>query len=139
YLFNLREQRKKIAEALHISVTDPATAMYAEDFIDLHVERKQAISAADPWSGEWEPVKNEDLSEILQESLGLDLEVVNPMVTRPVITMPLPRRVQGQWSPDEVSHKGIDEFVLSDEEKEIIRKRDEKLAKEAEELKAVAP
>lgn len=139
YLFNLREQRKRIAEALHISVTDPATAAYAEDFIDLHVERKQAIPAADPWSGEWEPVKNEDLSEILQESLGLDLEVVNPLVTRPVITMPLPRRVQGQWSPEEVSHKGIDEFVLSDEEKEIIRKRDEKLAKEAEELKAVAP
>jgi hypothetical protein len=139
WVFNLREQRKQIAEALHISAMDPATAAYAEDFVDLHIERKQALPAADPWSGDWEPVLTSDIAEVLNESLGLDLEVVNPLVTRPVITMPLPRRAQGQWSVDQVSHKGISEFILSDEEKEIIRKRDERLAKEAEEIKAVAP
>jgi hypothetical protein len=139
YLFNLREERKRIADALHIDVASSTAAMYAEDFNTLEIERKQAVSASDPWSGEWEPVLVDDLAEILNESLSLDLEVVNPLVTRSVITMALPRRAQGRWSADEVSHKGISNFVLSDEEKEIIRKRDEKLAKEMEERKALIP
>lgn len=139
YVFDLREQRKKIADALHIPVTDPRVAMYAEDFVDLQIERKQAIPALDPWSGNWEPLNSADVGEILEESIGSDLEIVNPMVTRPVITMALPRRAQGAWTKEIASHKRISEFVLSDEEKEIIRLRDEKLLKEAEERQARIP
>lgn len=139
YVFELREQRKKIAAALHLPEADPRVAAYAEDFVDLHVERKQAIPATDPWSGAWEPVPTEDLADILDESLAFDMEIVNPLVTRPVITMPLPRRAAGVWVKDVASHKRISEFVLSDEEKELIKKRNEKLAEEAEKLKEQLP
>ena len=139
YVFNLYEQRKKVAEALHLPISDPRVRQYAEDFIDVHVERKQAMPSTDPWSGEWETVSADDLAEILDESLGFDLEVVNSVVTRPVITMPLPRRAQGTWGKEEASHRRISDFELSAEEKELIRKRDEKLAKEIEERKAKLP
>ena len=139
YVFNLYEQRKKVAEALHLPLSDPRVRQYAEEFIDLHVERKQAIPSADPWAGEWESVSTDDLAEILNESLGFDLEVVVAAVTRSVITMPLPRRAQGIWGKEEASHRRISDFELSVEEKELIRKRDEKLAKELAERKAKLP
>ncbi|MCA9035153.1 MAG: hypothetical protein KDA91_08490 [Planctomycetaceae bacterium] len=139
YVFDLREQTKKIADALHIPASDPRAARYAEDFVEIHVERKQALASLDPWAGEWEPVLVEDLAEILEESLGFDLEIVDPRVTRPVITMPLPRLAQGRWSNSQASHKLISDFELSEEEKELVRKRDEKLAQEAAERKAKMP
>lgn len=139
YVFELREQRKLVAAALHLPEADPRVAAYAEQFIDLHVERKQAIAAADPWSGEWESIPTEDLADILDESLAFDMEIVNPLVTRPVITMPLPRRAAGLWSKEVASHKRISEFVLSEEEKELIKKRNEKLAEEVEKRKAALP
>lgn len=138
-IFDLREQRKKMAEALQMNPGDPAVAQYAEDFAEIHIERKQAIPAQDEWSGEWQEVLVEDLEESMSESLGFDLEIVNPMVTRPVITMPLPRRVSGRWGKKEASHTQLENFVLTAEEQELIRKRDEKLAREAEERKAKLP
>jgi hypothetical protein len=138
-VFDIREQRKRVAEALHLPPSDRRVAEAAKDFVDLHIERKQARPGPDPWSGDWEPLPLEDIAEVLDESLGFDLEIVNPAVTQSTITMPLVRRAAGKWDKDTASHRRLIEFVLSEEEQELIRKRDEELARQAEERKARMP
>lgn len=130
-IFDLQEQRRILREALHLS-SDYREAQQLIQFVDLVVERRRK-QGPDAWD-DWEKVSSEDLGEILKISFGIDQDIVSPAVTRNTITMPLPRRATGQWSPEEASHPRVENFELSAEEKKLINKWNqrvtERLAKE---------
>jgi hypothetical protein len=109
------------------------------DFVNLQIERKRAVPGVDPWAGEWESLPLDSVAEILKSSLAFDMEIVAQSVTRAEITMPLPRRATGRWTPQDASHKLLEDFQLSEEEQEIINAYNEKLRQEAEKLKAQLP
>lgn len=134
-IVDLREQRQKIREALHITGDFQSIQQYV-DYQQIHIERMQHRDGA--W-GDWEEVKLEDVGEILLESLGQDVDIVSPVVTRPELTMPLPRRATGQWLDDEVSHSSIIDFELSPEEQEMQNRIDAMMQADAERAQAFAP
>jgi len=136
YVFDLYEQAQQIANALNVS--GQAGVSYV-DFVDLEIQRKRSVPGADPWTGEWEDLSIDDVGEILNDSLGADLEIVNPSVTRAEITMPLPRRAAGEWTPADASHDRLDNFALSKREQELINAWNEKLREEAGKVNAKLP
>ena len=139
-VIDLRKQRRAIADALHLSGGMQQTQQFV-DYIDLHIERKEMQEEGDPWSGDWEPLSNEDIFEILAESrlMGTDPDIVSPAITRKTITMPLPRRAAGVWQPFEASHKLVENFELSQEEKALINQMNALIAEKAAEAQAQLP
>ncbi|MEZ6061163.1 MAG: hypothetical protein R3C19_12430 [Planctomycetaceae bacterium] len=136
---DLREQRKAISDALHIPASNVQATQRYISYVELHVERKEAIAGPDPWAGEWEPLRREDYAEILTESLGVDRDIVAPAVTRNTITMPLPRRAAGVWRAEEASHNRLENFELSPEEQDLINKMNELILERAEEAREMLP
>lgn len=136
YVFNMYKQAQQIAEAMNLPGDQ---AIRLVDFVNLQIERKRAVPGADPWAGDWEPLPLDSVAEILKSSLAFDMEIVAQSVTRAEITMPLPRRATGRWTPQDASHKLLEDFQLSEEEQELINAYNEKLRKEAEKLKAQLP
>lgn len=137
-IVDLRQQRNILRKALHLKGGYQVAQQYV-DYVDIIVERKQMIDANDPWAGEWEPVSSEDLGEILKESFGIDRDIVSPAVTRSTITMPLPRRATGTWSPDEASHPRLEQFELDAKEKELIDRLNKKMKDMLAKAKADQP
>ncbi|MFM7830774.1 MAG: hypothetical protein ACKPJD_03250, partial [Planctomycetaceae bacterium] len=136
YVFNMYKQAQQIAEAMNLSGDQ---AIRLVDFVNLQIERKRAVPGVDPWAGEWEQLPLDSVAEILKSSLAFDMEIVAQSVTRAEITMPLPRRATGRWTPQDASHKLLEDFQLSEEEQEIINAYNEKLRQEADKLKAQLP
>ncbi|MCA9083882.1 MAG: hypothetical protein KDA81_07490, partial [Planctomycetaceae bacterium] len=136
-IVDLQKQRNIIRDALHLS-GDYQVAQQHIQYVDLLVERRQKLDGSNQW-GEWEPMSSEDLGEILEESLGIDRDVVSPAVTRNTITMPLPRRAAGVWTAEEASHPRVEDFELSAEEKALIDKFNQMVTERAEEEKLIAP
>ena len=134
-IVDLREQRQIIRDALHIT-GDYRSIQEHVDYQQIHIERMLRQDGA--W-GDWEEVKLEDIGEVLLESLGQDVDIVSPVVTRPELTMPLPRRATRQWLDDEVSHSMITDFELSSEEQEMQNRIDAMLQADAERAQAYAP
>ncbi|MBI1314459.1 hypothetical protein GC176_24465 [bacterium] len=96
------------------------------EFWDFELERKTAIpGAADPWSGNWEPVDVEVAVELLART-DFDIDVVSDEYRDSVFTMPLPYRVTGDWDtasgPDGqrilASHPRIKRLLTENEKKE---------------------
>lgn len=135
-VFDLYKQTNMLAEALHIPAKDGQRYI---DFVNLEIQRKAAVPGADPWAGEWEQLSLKDIAEILEEAAYNDRDIVNPSVVRSEITMPLPSRAAGNWTPANASHKRLEEFQLSDEEKELIDRHQAKLLEEANKMKAMLP
>ncbi|MFN9721541.1 MAG: hypothetical protein ACK58L_22820, partial [Planctomycetota bacterium] len=135
-VFDLYQQTIALAEALHIPEEEAAQYI---DFVNLQIERKRAVVGPDPWAGAWEPLSLDEVGEILELSLGTDPDIVQPAVVRPEITMPLPRRRSGEWSANNASHRRLENFELSAEEKEVIEKHKQKMLEEAQKLKATLP
>ena len=135
-VFDLYKQTNMLAEALHIPAKDGQRYI---DFVNLEIQRKAAVPGADPWGGEWEQLSLKDIAEILEEAAYNDRDIVNPSVVRSEITMPLPGRAAGNWTPANASHKRLEEFQLSDEEKELIDRHQAKLLEEANTMKAMLP
>jgi hypothetical protein len=135
-VFDLYKQTNMLADALHIPAKDGQRYI---DFVNLEIQRKAAVPGADPWAGEWEELSLKDIAEILEEAAYNDRDIVNPSVVRSEITMPLPGRAAGNWTPANASHKRLEEFQLSDEEKELIDRHQAKLLEEANKMKAMLP
>ncbi len=135
-VFDLYRQTNMLAEALHIPAKDGQRYI---DFVNLEIQRKAAVPGGDPWAGEWEQLPLKDIAEILEEAAYNDRDIVNPSVVRSEITMPLPARAAGNWTPANASHKRLEEFQLSDEEKDLIDRHQARLLEEANKLKAMLP
>ena len=134
-IVDLQEQRRKIREALHIT-GDFSEIQHFVDYQQIHIERMEHQNGT--WS-EWEEMNLEDIGEVLTESLGQDVDIVSPAVTRPELTMPLPRRAAGDWLDEEVSHSMITEFELSEEEQEMQNRIDAMLAADAQKARDAMP
>jgi len=137
---NLRKQRIAIAKALHLDGSDIAGVQRYLDYKEIHIERQEYSHGK--WS-EWERVRLGDLVEVLDETLGSDVDIVNPAVTRSVITMPLPRRAAGNWIPGQASHSRLENFELDPDERDMINRivaiTAQKAAEVAEEEESLTP
>ncbi|MBM81343.1 MAG: hypothetical protein CMJ78_12235 [Planctomycetaceae bacterium] len=93
-VFPLREQANIIAKALNMEIA--SRAIEEIDFIDFELERQTARAGANPWTGKWEKV-NFDVALSVLDKVDFDVDVVDAALTDYVFTMPLPRRVAGDW------------------------------------------
>lgn len=117
-----RRQADRFAKARH----EPISRSYdALEYLDFQLERKTAVAGADPWSGPWEPVNVKLAMEVVRDA-DFEDDVVEASITNPVVTMPLPRRVQGSWDAW-ANHPLLANFALSDEGKELQRLMTEQL------------
>lgn len=114
------------------------------EFWDFELQRKVAIpGAADPWSGNWEPVDIEVAVEILNRT-DFDVDVVSDEYRDSIFTMPLPYRVTGAWDTATsfdgtrilASHPRI-KRLLTEKEKAEQEARAAALIRAAEEAKAI--
>lgn len=137
-IFPLLDQIRSAAQALHLPQNDPQLAA-SIDFIGFEIQRKKAVPGADPWSGEWESISTDEIGKVLETSLGFDLDVVHPGVTRSEITMPLPRTAAGKWTLADASHRKLDDFKLDEEEQQLVDRYQAKLLEEIEERKKLIP
>lgn len=134
---DLKKQRDILRNALHLSAGYQEAQAYIQ-YLDLSVERRQKDTETNQF-GDWVEVTSEDLGEILEDSFGIDRDIVSPAVTRNTITMPLPRRAAGQWLPQEASHPRVENFELSPEEKELIDKYNQQVKTKMEQAKLDIP
>ena len=136
YVFNLYAQARQMAEALNLPGNQAQSRV---QLVNFEVQRQRAIPGADPWAGQWENVSVDALSEILEASEGFDMDIVLPAVIAYEVSMPLPRRAAGRWTPENASHKLLEEFELSEDEQKVINLMNENLRKEAEKRNAMIP
>jgi hypothetical protein len=111
-VFPVKDQIRKFAEAIQRPFGEAARAF---DIIDFQLERQELVSPADGKWGEWSTVDRAAAEQVLTVADGFDPEVVAGTVTNSVMTMPLPRRVFGQWVRD-ITHPALERFQLSDNE-----------------------
>ena len=132
-ILDLQKQREFVRQSLHLEGSYE-TVQNEILYLDVLVERREGADG----TGEWEPVSREDLAEILKESIGTDRDIVSQAVTRNSITMPLPRRAAGVWQPAEASHPRVEEFELSEKERELIDQYNQLVAAEIEQEEEAA-
>ena len=134
FVVDIQEQRARIRKALKLGSSFQEAQQHIR-YTDIQVQRRQRQETINPWST-WEDLSSEDLGEILEDSFGIDRDIVSPGVTRNTLTMPLPRRSTGRWPAKEVSHPLVEDFELSAREQELIDNYNEVVTKKAEEQKA---
>jgi hypothetical protein len=115
-VFDLKRQLKLIGKAM--SDLQQESNLDNVSFLDIEIQRQSAVQGDDPWSREWEPVDIETTLDVLREALDLDADIVDIRISDYVITMPLPMRGYGFWTPEVASHPRIENFQLSDSEME---------------------
>lgn len=108
-VFPLREQIEKYQAAIHRPFQSAANAFDIRDFV---LERQMKLPGEDQWSA-WSPVDMEIANDILTKANGFQVDLVDSTITNPVITMPLPARVTGEWR-ETATHPAIKDFELSD-------------------------
>jgi len=115
-VFDLKRQLKLIGKAM----SDPQQESNLNNvsFLNIEIQRQSAVKGDNPWSSEWEPVDIETTLDVLRESIDLDADIVDVRISDYVITMPLPMRGSGLWTPKVASHPRIENFQLSESEME---------------------
>jgi hypothetical protein len=130
-----RTQLEKLARALNLNTT--AEAMQYLQFDDFEIERQRAVRGLNPWpegDDAWEKVDQQVAVDLLtKEAANWDLEVVQTEVTDATFTMPLPARLLGYWTADEVSHPRLEAWRLKEEEKIKEAEKNAKLLESANE------
>lgn len=133
-IVNLRNQRQELSKSLHIKGIQNTQVFV--DYQQMHIERQEFQHGA--WS-EWEQLRLDDVGEILGESLGQDIDIVSPAVTRDSITMPLPRRAAGRWQDHQASHQKLINFTLDPDEQQMMNQILAVMASDAEEARRGQP
>lgn len=131
-VFPLGDQLDELVKAMHENKPKAAELI---EFMDFEVERQVAQPGDKPWSGKWEKVDFQATLELL-ERVDFDTELVDLAYTDAVFTMPLPRRVIGNWKKF-ASHPLIK--AMSDEQVELQANLAQRMAEKAEELKKDEP
>ncbi len=116
------KQRELVSRSLHLPISDPQVKN-ALVYVDFHVQRQEATRGGDPWGGDWHDVDVQIARNIVRTADGRDDDVVSRDVTDPGITMPLPPRLLQPWG-EEASHPRIENFQLSESQKERQRLKD---------------
>ncbi len=126
-VFPLGDQLDELVKAMHENKQKAAELI---DFMDFEVERQVAQSGDKPWSGKWEKVDFQATLDFL-DRVDFDTEVVDLAYTDAVFTMPLPRRVIGNWKKF-ASHPLIK--VMTDEQVELQAQITSRMVEESEKL-----
>ncbi|MEO2031013.1 MAG: hypothetical protein ABGZ35_02900, partial [Planctomycetaceae bacterium] len=129
-VFPIKKQGNEIRSALALPNTYPTSRLV--ELIDFQLERKTAVAGPNPWSGDWQPVDMQTAEDILQQTSSFETDVVPNGITDPTVVMPLPARLTGIWKK-KASHPRVDSFELSEDERELLRKRNEAILKRHEE------
>lgn len=82
---------------------------------DFEIQRQQARSEDNPWTGKWETLDLDNAIKVLQKSFDIEQDSVPESLLNPVITMPLPRRVLGIWG-QYATHPVLKTYGLSEEQ-----------------------
>lgn len=115
-VFPLGDQLDELVKAMHEQRQKAADFV---TFLDFEVERQVAQPGDKPWSGPWEKVDLQATLDLL-DRIEFDTDVVDPVFTDSVFTMPLPQRVIGKWKTklkDWASHPLIK--TMTDEQAEL--------------------
>lgn len=131
-VFPLGDQLDELVKAMHENKQKAAELI---DFMDFEVERQVALPGDKPWSGKWEKVDLQATLDLL-ERVDYDTEVVDLAYTDAVFTMPLLRRVTGNWKKW-ASHPLIK--AMSDEQVELQAQLTQRMVEEAEAMKKDEP
>ncbi len=132
-IFPLGDQLEEMFKTMHEQKQQLAGRI---TFLDFDVERQVAQAGDKTWSGPWEKVDLQATLDLL-DRIELDADLVDPVYTDNVFTMPLPRRI-GRWktkSKDWASHPLIK--TLTDAEAELQAQLNNRLVEEAEKKKVV--
>lgn len=124
-VFPLGDQLDELVKAMHENKQKAAELI---DFMDFEVERQVAQPGDKPWSGNWEKVDFQATLDLL-DRVDFDTEVVDLAYTDAVFTMPLPRRVTGNWKKW-ASHPLIK--VMTDEQVELQAQMTLRMVEESE-------
>lgn len=96
-----------------------AEGIASVEVVDFRIQRQKAVAGDNPWpDNTWQDVSLDRADEVLAES-GLAADLVNVGVTDPVYTMPLPTRLDGDYSETIVSHPLLKDFQLSPEMRKL--------------------
>lgn len=126
-VFPLGDQLDELVKAMHENKQKAAELI---EFMDFEVERQVAQPGDKPWSGKWEKVDFQATLELL-DRVDFDTEVVDLAYTDAVFTMPLPRRVIGNWKKF-ASHPLIK--IMTDEQVELQAQITSRMVEESEKL-----
>lgn len=132
-VFPLGDQLDELVKAMHEQRQKAADFV---TFLDFEVERQVAQPGDKPWSGPWEKVDLQATLDLL-DRIEFDTDVVDPVFTDSVFTMPLPQRVIGRWktkTKDWASHPLIK--TMTDEQAELQAQLNARLVEEAAKKKA---
>lgn len=127
--FPLGDQLDELVKAMHEQKQKVADFI---TFLDFEVERQVAQPGDKPWSGAWEKVDLQATLDLL-DRIEFDTDLVDPVFTDSVFTMPLPQRVIGSWKRF-ASHPLIK--MMTDEQAEAQALFNERLVEEAAKKKA---
>ncbi|TWU08681.1 hypothetical protein CA54_39170 [Symmachiella macrocystis] len=131
-LFNVRQQRLNLARALRLPL--PSDADRHLEFRGFRIQRQRAVPGENPWKEEnWEELDIEEAVRVLADASGFALPILDPRVTNHYITMPLPPRLEGYWT-EEATHPRLEQFKLTDEEREQLENMITSLREQADEL-----
>ncbi|MFN7769229.1 MAG: hypothetical protein ACK5WR_23490 [Planctomycetaceae bacterium] len=100
-----RAQLDRLRKAHHLETLSQAESLL--NYADFKLQRKRAIPAKDPWSGEWEDVKIDSALDTLNKVVLEEADLVAAEFIEGVFTMSLPRRADGDWDPRYVVHPRI--------------------------------
>lgn len=128
-VFPLGDQLDELVKAMHEQKQKAADFV---TFLDFEVERQVAQPGDKPWSGAWDKVDLQATLDLL-DRIEFDTDLVDPVFTDSVFTMPLPQRVIGKWNRW-ASHPLIK--TLTDEQAEAQALLNERLVEEAAKKKA---
>lgn len=130
-IVNLYEIGKAIQKACNFETH--AEAMQHIEVVDFKIERQRAVAGQNPWPEEnWKEVKLDRADEILEEC-SQAADIVNSGVINPVFTMPLPSRMDRDYT-DIVSHPLLSNFKLSREQREEEQKLNSAMLQAADEM-----
>ncbi|MFN7806628.1 MAG: hypothetical protein ACK5TO_21680 [Planctomycetaceae bacterium] len=100
-----RAQLERLRKAHHLETLSQAEPLL--NYADFKLQRKRAIPAKDPWSGQWEDVKIDSALDTLNKVVLEEADLVAAEFIEGVFTMSLPRRADGDWDPRYVVHPRI--------------------------------
>lgn len=114
-VFPKREQERRVAAALNVSLTEAKRRL---ELIDFELERKVMDLNQSADEVEWEAVDLTPSIEALSRALAPEPPVVLTSVTDPTITMEMPQRLRGQYG-SKATHPQIENFELSDADRDL--------------------
>ncbi len=123
---------RAIQKACHLeSLSDGIAAVEIRDF---KIQRQKAVAGDNPWpENTWQDVSLEPADQVLEEC-GQAADLVAAGATDPVFTMPLPSRLDGDYSERIVSHPILKDFQLTPEQRKWEQELNSAFLTKADEL-----